>query len=30
LTVNGISPLTGSTSNLNFWPHWQTTLSSII
>src|SRR5579863_7167424 len=29
-TTKGIRPLTGSTSNLYFWPQLQTTLSSII
>src|SRR5208282_2997829 len=29
LTVMGIRPFTGSTSNLYFWPHSQTTFSSI-
>jgi hypothetical protein len=28
-TATGIRPLTGSTSNLYFWPHWQTILSSM-
>jgi hypothetical protein len=28
-TLNGITPLTGSTSNLYFWPQLQTTFNSI-